>query len=396
MANSRPNSSVVMTPDGQRIHGMDAEIFLKMEGKRDRVREAKILEWVELVVKEPIDKSDGWVSLKSGVILCKLINILKPGTIPKFSTTRLNVLVERENVQAFLRACWQLGMPNGCIFHTSDISTGRGMPQVYLCLDEVSKLSPRLGWTGPTVDTLMGQQPKIPQASDTAISTTPSKHWEFESQRSVHTDDLKSDNEKKNIDLQIQLADANGTIRKLKAENSTLQQEMKEYKKLSTRSVTQAAPTLFSNVTQAVPSLVSDVTQAISPLIYDQQSWLQRHTPNSLVLVSLYFIWKYCPKNYMHLLVKSYLGFFGFVVLQSKIKALLLRIIPSSFIPTLRKYYVSIKIPNLEYYYNQFFRTLLHLKTKNLPQRYKETITSIDALAILLSFIIGVLFFKYN
>jgi len=98
----------------------------------------------------------------------------------------------------------------------------------------------------------------------------------------------------------------------------------------------------------------------------------------------------------MHLLVKSYLGFFGFVILQSKIKALLLRLIPSSFIPTLRKYYISIKIPNLEYYYNQFFGTLLHLKTKKMPQAFKETITSIDALAIILSFIIGVLFFKYN
>jgi len=126
---------VVLNHEGNRLFGIDAELFLKMEAKRDRGRERRILTWVQTVLEEDLaDLDNVHTSLKTGVLLCKLINKLKPGTIKKFAKTRLMPLTERANIEEFLQACIRLGVPQGDVCGISDLYSQKDLNAVYQTL----------------------------------------------------------------------------------------------------------------------------------------------------------------------------------------------------------------------------------------------------------------------
>ena len=83
--------------------GLDAEIAQRMKDKYDPVLEQKALDWIGCIVgvKAPrVRGQDGdalYEWLKDGVLLCKLINLIKPGTISenKITINPRHVLEER-------------------------------------------------------------------------------------------------------------------------------------------------------------------------------------------------------------------------------------------------------------------------------------------------------------
>lgn len=216
---SHQHLGVVIGPDGNRLYGFDAELFLKMEGKRDRNWERKIMEWVQAVLGEPLpDLDDVWVSLKSGIALCKLANTISPGVIKKYSTTRLVALVERDNIDLFLQACWKLGVPTAKMFATSDLYNRKGITNVYSCLDALSSLAPRLGWKGATVKKSGGGK---------SAPATKAKKWDkVQGVKTVHADDLMDSAGKKKLDAKLALAEAELELKKLKASSAGAKQEV--------------------------------------------------------------------------------------------------------------------------------------------------------------------------
>ena len=55
------------------------------------MQEAEIQKWIEAVLNEPFPEGKPYEdALKDGVILCKLMNILSPGSISKIHTTGAN------------------------------------------------------------------------------------------------------------------------------------------------------------------------------------------------------------------------------------------------------------------------------------------------------------------
>ena len=146
------SGEAVFDEAGRQLYGLDAETYLKVQSKRDHAYERKVLEWVKATLKGKydgfFDEGDIWMSLKSGVCLCLLVNHLKPKSIPKFAQTGLKPLVEvalllslarriiahganahpfplfthqMDNIQLFLKALWSLGVPSGALFNTSDL-----------------------------------------------------------------------------------------------------------------------------------------------------------------------------------------------------------------------------------------------------------------------------------
>ena len=117
-----------------RLYGMDAELELKNREKRDPEFEGKIVVWVEAVLEVRFeDKQNFIVNFQSGVLLLKLINVISPGYFPKIDTRNIH-LVHHENVNMYLKACWELGIPSSDLFITSDLTRLKDIPQVSFCL----------------------------------------------------------------------------------------------------------------------------------------------------------------------------------------------------------------------------------------------------------------------
>merc|ERR1712013_888723 len=76
---------------------------------RNAQKEKEVLQWVEGVMGEPLPAGDFGEVLKDGVVLCKLINKIQPGSVKKFKEKG------------------------------PDLFEGRNLPQVALCLFSLAR-----------------------------------------------------------------------------------------------------------------------------------------------------------------------------------------------------------------------------------------------------------------
>lgn len=76
-----------------------------------------------------------------------MINKLKAGTIPKFNSRAKNgsenihVLMEVENINLYLKACWKLGVPSSDLFTVSDLHQKRSISSVISNLISLSRIA---------------------------------------------------------------------------------------------------------------------------------------------------------------------------------------------------------------------------------------------------------------
>ncbi|XP_046305394.1 LIM domain only protein 7 isoform X1 [Marmota monax] len=96
-----------------------------MEGMEDAeadcsVAFAEAQRWVEEVTEKNFETRDFRASLENGVLLCDLINKLKPGIIKKIN--RLSTpIAGLDNINVFLKACEQIGLKEAQLFHPGDL-----------------------------------------------------------------------------------------------------------------------------------------------------------------------------------------------------------------------------------------------------------------------------------
>jgi len=120
---------------------------------RNAEHEAEVLQWVAAVLGEPLPPAEFGEVLKDGVILCKLINKLQPGSVKKFKEKGPAFLL-MENVQSFLAAARNYGVPDEESFQTPDLFEGRNLAQVALCLYSLGRATQRHPeYTGPALGT---------------------------------------------------------------------------------------------------------------------------------------------------------------------------------------------------------------------------------------------------
>lgn len=146
------SEAVLYDKNGLPIYGMDLELYKKQAGKYDSDKEREVKQWIESVVGEKFSSNDFQESLKDGHLLCKLINKIKPGTIPKINTSKLPFM-QMENIGYFLKAAADMGLQKHDAFMTVDLYESKNIPQVIQSLfifgSVVQKLPgynlPRLG-----------------------------------------------------------------------------------------------------------------------------------------------------------------------------------------------------------------------------------------------------------
>jgi len=121
-------------------------------------QEAEILEWIAAVMGEPLPAGDFADVLKDGIVLCKLMNKISPGSVKKFKEKGPAFML-MENVQAFLAGAKKYGVPDEEVFQTPDLFEARNIPQVVLCLYSLGRVTQKHPeYTGPHIGPKMAEK----------------------------------------------------------------------------------------------------------------------------------------------------------------------------------------------------------------------------------------------
>lgn len=128
-------------------YGMTAELERKKAAKHDPELERQARQWIEAVTGERIGP-DFQEGLKSGEILCKLINNIKPGAVKKVNNSKMAFKM-MENIGNFLDACHSIGMNKGDLFQTVDLYEAQNMPQVVNGIHALGRKAQNIGYRGP-------------------------------------------------------------------------------------------------------------------------------------------------------------------------------------------------------------------------------------------------------
>lgn len=76
--------------------------------------------WIEEVTGEQLLGESLGGALKDGVMLCKLVNAVKPGTIKRVNASTL-AFKQMDNISSAIKAMRQLGVPEHDLFDTVDL-----------------------------------------------------------------------------------------------------------------------------------------------------------------------------------------------------------------------------------------------------------------------------------
>ncbi|KAM6212375.1 LIM domain only protein 7 isoform 3-T3 [Sarcoramphus papa] len=96
-----------------------------MEGREDaecdcQAAFAEARRWVETVTGKSFGTKDFRAALENGVLLCDLINKIKPGIVKKIN--RLSTpIAGLDNINVFLKACENIGLKEAQLFHPGDL-----------------------------------------------------------------------------------------------------------------------------------------------------------------------------------------------------------------------------------------------------------------------------------
>lgn len=120
-------------------YGDLAERRAKMDSKYDPALEASLAKWISGLVGTPVAGPFS-ETLKSGVVLCKLINAVQPNSVTNIYTGEL-AFKQMENIGKFVGACPPYGVRSDELFQAPDLYEASNMTSVLVCLDSLRRVS---------------------------------------------------------------------------------------------------------------------------------------------------------------------------------------------------------------------------------------------------------------
>lgn len=146
-------------------YGLTSEVNRKINKKYSLELEQQAREWIEAVLEkpmvegadpnEPLGELQFQQALKDGVILCELINTLKPGSVKKIHRVEsgsFKQFKDMENTENFLKAIVNYGVATADKFGTPNLTDkNNGMAIVLNCIHAVGRAAQKNGFTGPTL-----------------------------------------------------------------------------------------------------------------------------------------------------------------------------------------------------------------------------------------------------
>ena len=128
-------------------YGLDADLAAKKASMRDPKAEEDVRRWIGAVLSQPI-RGNLQQTLRDGVILCHLINVIRPGSVMKINAGRMPFLL-MENINNFLAGCRAMGVADGDLFVTVDLYENQNFTQVVRCIIALSRRATALGYNVP-------------------------------------------------------------------------------------------------------------------------------------------------------------------------------------------------------------------------------------------------------
>ncbi|XP_063615548.1 muscle-specific protein 20-like isoform X2 [Penaeus indicus] len=128
---------------------LQRQVMAKMHGKRDQEQEKEALDWIFTVLGEPRPEGDLGDILRDGQVLCRLMNKLVPGSVPKINTSGSQFKM-MENINNFSQAMRKYGVPIVDLFQTSDLFEKKDLAVVTNSLFSLGRTTYRHPeWPGP-------------------------------------------------------------------------------------------------------------------------------------------------------------------------------------------------------------------------------------------------------
>lgn len=128
--------------------GFAAEAQRKVNAKYSEELAHESLEWIALVTEENIstagDMDNFYEVLKDGTLLCKLANSIQAGIVKKVNNSTMAFKC-MENINAFLEAARQLGVPAQETFQTVDLWERQNLNSVVICLQSLGRKAGNFG-----------------------------------------------------------------------------------------------------------------------------------------------------------------------------------------------------------------------------------------------------------
>ncbi|XP_031151022.1 calponin-1 [Sander lucioperca] len=124
--------------------GLSAEVKSKLAGKYDPQKEEELRLWIQDVTGRRM--GDNFMeSLKDGVLLCELINVLQPGSVKKINNSSQN-WHQLENIGNFVRAITDYGLRLPDIFEANDLFENANHTQVQSTLMALAGMAKSKGF----------------------------------------------------------------------------------------------------------------------------------------------------------------------------------------------------------------------------------------------------------
>lgn len=128
--------------------GIAAEAQSKVDAKYNEQHAAECLEWIAAITGKDVDTSGNaenfYEQLKNGVLLCEVINALKPGQIKKIQTSSMAFKC-MENINNFVDGAKALGVPSQETFQTVDLWEKQNLNSVVICIQSLGRKGSQFG-----------------------------------------------------------------------------------------------------------------------------------------------------------------------------------------------------------------------------------------------------------
>ncbi|KAI8342991.1 calponin homology domain-containing protein [Chlamydoabsidia padenii] len=82
--------------------------------------------WIELTLQQALPITNLFLCLRTGVILCKLMNKLQSGAVPHIHYNEC-LSAKEENIRQFLKAGSKMGLHDSELFYVDDLLQGKNM-----------------------------------------------------------------------------------------------------------------------------------------------------------------------------------------------------------------------------------------------------------------------------